>query len=371
MSSSQLEPAVARYLDRAKDAPRITILASKFDDLASGASGQPRKPVQLDPALLGHDTEALAFATARRERAGTFNAHFAASLPYLLEEQCRFGAALWRYGVEMERLYGRPANVYTLGDAAGVTARALTQVANGSIRTLTCSPTKENRDQFFARGAPEGAAFFLGPFFEVTPEALLEAGIIGFDQKFDVVVEDTTFQMYGPERYEPIALARRNLRDDGIFVLLEKIRHEDPQEYLRRECQKDEDFKARYFDVSQISEKQSTILDHMQKMEVSLGELTDALKRHFSAAVITWNSGNFYMIAASSNVANLIGFVHGMLPPAIPTEFCYETLPKTLFGIESGDVEFRKPELSSVLPSTTSLVSTRTEGLDPLGFDEP
>ncbi|HKH39566.1 MAG TPA: hypothetical protein VKA82_20610, partial [Rubrobacter sp.] len=47
-------------------------------------------------------------------------------------------------------------------------------------------------------------------------------------------------------------------------------------------------------------------------------------------------------IAASSNVANLIGFVHGMLPPAIPTEFCYETLPKTLFGIESGDVEFRK-----------------------------
>jgi hypothetical protein len=80
----------------------------------------------------------------------------------------------------------------------------------------------------------------------------------------------------------------------------------------------------------------------MQKMEVSLGELTDALKRHFSAAVITWNSGNFYIIAASSNVANLIGFVHGMLPPAIPTEFCYETLPKTLFGIESGNVEFRK-----------------------------
>src|SRR5215203_1133487 len=52
-------------------------------------------------------------------------------------------------------------------------------------------------------------------------------------------------------------------------------------------------------------------------------------------------------------------------------KFCYETLPKTLFGIESGNLEFRKPELSSVLPSTTSLVSTRTEGLDPLGFDEP
>ena len=346
MSSSQLEPAVARYLDRAKDAPRLTILASKFADLASGTSGQPRNPVQLDPALLGYDVEALAFAMAHRQPAGIFNAHGVASVPYLLEEQCRFGAALWRYGVEIEHLHGRSANVYTLGDAAGVTARALTQVAKGSIHTLTCSPTKENRDQFFARGAPEGAAFFLGPFFEVTPEALVEAGIVGFDQRFDVVVEDTTFHMYGPERYEPIALARRNLRDEGIFVLLEKIRHEDTQEYLRRERQKDEDFKARYFDINQISEKRSTILDHMQKMEASLRELTDALQRHFSAAIITWNSGNFYMLAASNNVANLISFVHSMLPPAIPREFCYEALPKTLFGIENGNVEFRKPEPS-------------------------
>src|SRR6266566_4040645 len=286
MSSSQLEPAVARYLDRARNAPRLTVLASKFAAIASGASGQPHKPVQLDPALLGYDAEALAFATIRGERVSTFNAHYVASVPYVLEEQCRFGAALWRYGVELERLYGRPANVYTLGAAAGVTARALTQVANGSIHTLTCSPTKENRDQFFARGAPEGAAFFLGPFFEVTPTALLEAGIIGFDQKFDVILEDTTFQMYGPERYEPIVLVRRNLRDEGIFVVLEKIRHEDHQEYLRREHQKDDEFKARYFDNNQISEKRSTILEHMQKMEASIEELTHDLHHHFSAAVI-------------------------------------------------------------------------------------
>ncbi|HUN09100.1 MAG TPA: hypothetical protein PLQ56_21025 [Aggregatilineales bacterium] len=345
MSFGQMEPSVARYLDRAKEAPRLTILAPRFGALASGVSGQPLKPVQLDPALLKHDAEALAFAAAHRERAGIFNAHFLASIPYILEEQCRFGAALWRYGVELARLYGRPANVYTLGDAAGVTARALTQVANGAIRTLTCSPTKENRDQFFACGAPEGAAFFLGPFFEVTPTTLLEAGIIGFEQKFDVLVEDTTFQMYGPERYEPIALARRNLRDDGIFVLLEKIRHEEHQEYLRRERQKDEDFKSRYFDLTQIVEKRSMILDTMQKMEASLGELTDALQRHFSAALITWNSGNFYTFAASNNLGNLTSFVHNMLPSAIPKEFCYETLPKTLFGIEGGNVEFRKSEV--------------------------
>jgi len=346
MSTSRLEPAVARYLDRVRNAPRLTTLAPKFADIASGATGQPRKRVQLDPVLLGHDAEALAFAAAHRERVSPFNAHYVASVPYSLEEQCRFGAALWRYGLELEQLYGRSASVYTLGDAAGVTARALTHVANGSIRTLTCSPTKENREQFFARGTPQGAFFFLGPFFNVTPTTLIETGITGFEQKFDVVVEDTTFQMYDPERYEPIALARRNLRDDGIFVVIEKIRHEDPQEYLYRERQKDDEFKARYFDTSQISEKRSTILGHMQTMEASLGELTHALHQHFAAAAITWNSGNFYTIVASNTVANLISFVRALLPPAIPGAFCYETLPKVLFGIESGTLVFRRPEVS-------------------------
>ena len=169
MSSNQLEPEVARYLERAKDAPRITTLLPRFAGLAFGSSGQPHTRVQVDPTLLGYDAEALAFASAHRDRAGTFNAHFVASIPYILEEQCRFGAALWRYGVALERRYGRPANVYTLGDAAGVTARALTQVAHGSIHTLTCSPTKENQGEFFARDAPEGAAFFLGPFFDSLP----------------------------------------------------------------------------------------------------------------------------------------------------------------------------------------------------------
>src|SRR5579859_188810 len=107
MSASQLEPTVARYLDQARTAPRLTTLSSRFSDLVSGASGQPRTPVRLDPALLGYDADALAFAAAHRQRAGTFNAHFIASVPYILEEQCRFGAALWRSGVELARLHGR------------------------------------------------------------------------------------------------------------------------------------------------------------------------------------------------------------------------------------------------------------------------
>ena len=79
-TNDQLEPVVAQYLTRAKTAPRLTNLSSRFADLASGASGRPRNPVQLDPALLGYDAEALAFAQAHKERAGTFNAHGVASV---------------------------------------------------------------------------------------------------------------------------------------------------------------------------------------------------------------------------------------------------------------------------------------------------
>jgi SAM-dependent methyltransferase len=340
------EPSVRSYLERARRAPRLTSLAPRFAELASGSSGQPHSRVQVDLALLGDDADARAFASSHRASAGTFNAHFIGSVPFVLEEQCRFGAALWRYGTRLQRTRGRPANVYTLGDAAGVTARALTRLANGAVQTLTCSPTSQNQVEFFARGAPDGAAFFLGPFFEVTPSSLRESGIFGFEDQFDVLVEDTTFQMYGRERYEPIALAARNLREDGVFVLIEKVRHHEEEEYARRERQKDYAFKTRYFSEVQIAEKRSTILGQMQQMEASLEEITSALTRLFTAAVITWNSGNFYTIAASRDLDHLATIVGDMIPPAIPQEYCYEALPRQLFGPHRLEFHFRDAEPS-------------------------
>ena len=344
MTLVELEPSVARYLDRASQAPRLTSLAPEFALIASGAAGRPQVRVELNPDFLGSDAEALAFAKIHGQRAGVFNEHYIASVPYVLEEQCRFGVALWRYGFDIVRRCGRRAYVYTLGDAAGVTARTLAQVGEGAIRTLTCSPTLENHDQFFALGAPPDADFFLGPFFDVTPEAIQARSVVSFEGGFDVLVEDTTFQMYGPERYEPIVLACRNLRDDGIFVLIEKLRHVDIKEYLRRENQKDSDFKARYFNEAQIEQKRSAILQHMSQMEASLDEITSALKRRFAAAVVTWNSGNFYTIAASVSTSNLKRFIHGLLPPALPAQFCYERLPMALFGIHDDSITFRQTE---------------------------
>jgi hypothetical protein len=336
-------PEIEAYAQRARRGPRLTYLFDEFRSLASGEVGQPKRHVLADPLLLANDLYALRFMESHTRHAATFNAHFLASIPYIFEEQCRFGAALWRYGSSLAQRRHRPSSIYTLGDAAGVTARALAQVSKGSIRTLTCSPNRENQEEFFTKGTPPDAYFFLGPFFDLTPEVLSNGHLAVFAGGFDVIVEDTTFQMYGPERYEPIALARRNLREDGIFVLIEKLSCDDASEYRRRERQKDDEFKTHYFDAAQIAAKRSTILRHMQEQEVSLSELTSVLRRHFSAAVVTWNSGNFYTIAASNNHSGLADLVNAMIEPAIPDEFCYETLPRLLFGSLSDGITFRKP----------------------------
>jgi hypothetical protein len=343
--SSPLD-AAEQFLQRAPNAPRLVSLRDEFRALASGASGQPKLHVIPDPSLLQNDGQALVFLKALQQHAGTFHAHFTCSIPGVFEEQARLGAAIWRHCSGLSNRVGRNSNVYTLGDAAGVTARALSYVSNGAIETLTCSPTSENGDEFFARGAPPGAYFFLGPYYQVTPTSLRDRGLKTFADGFDVIVEDTTFQMYGPERYEQIALACRNLRDEGIFIMLEKLSNEDHDEYRRREEQKDRQFKSRYFGAAQIQAKRAAILERMELQQVCLHDLTIALKKLFAAAIVTWNSGNFYTVAASNSVTNLIDLVGNMLEPAIPAEFSYEMLPRKLFGVNVNPLSFRQPIVS-------------------------
>ena len=147
--------------------------------------------------------------------------------------------------------------------------------------------------------------------------------------------------MYGPERLEPIYLATRNLREDGILVLVEKIMQADHDEYARREYQKDWEFKARYFEHQQIEDKRKTIVNKMETQEVTLDQLTEVLKVFFKSAIVSWNTGNFYTVMASNSSENLANLLNQMIEPAIPPEFCYLPLPHPLFGDTSTDFQFR------------------------------
>lgn len=326
------EADITAYIAKARNAPRITSMLGSFSDLVTGRKGRPDYPITLDETLLGHDMAALRFADIRARHAGVFNQHFVTSLPYVLEEQCRFGAAVLDYAEWLHEQERRPLDYYGLGDASGVMGRALAEAGAGKIRSLTCSPNIENEDVFYTGRTSAQANFFLGPFFEVTPQSLVERGMSHLSAGFDIIFEDTSFQMYSRERRIPIALAARNLRSDGIFVMLEKFAQFEEQEFIRRERQKDDQFKVRFYSEEDINEKRLSILNRMDSQLVTLEEYENELSGLFSHAVAVWNSGNFYAVAASNTVERLTKFVSQLTRPAIPDAFRYLELPKVILG---------------------------------------
>lgn len=338
---NQSNNAIKAYIEVAKQSPRLNKMLNDFSDIVSGDSGVPNKPVTLNTTLLESDKYSLAFSEYRNQFAGQFNQHFVASLPYVMEEQCRFGAALQLY---LQRHHTEPAlKVYTLGDASGVMARALTASSQGRIQTLTCSPNKENEIEFH-NNPVTNAWFYQGPFFDVNLKTIQQKGIDTFATGFDLIIEDTTFQMYSANRTEPIKLMKKNLKKDGIIVLIEKIKNSNIAEFAKREQQKDNDFKRQFFSQNSIDSKKQTIVNEMNEMLVSIEELSRSIEQNFTYAVITWNSGNFYTVIASDNRENLSAFTNCMLRPAILDKYQYLTLPKQILGPAIQNLNFRDAE---------------------------
>nr|WP_245421413.1 hypothetical protein [Rhizobium sp. L9] len=140
--------------------------------------------------------------------------------------------------------------------------------------------------------------------------------------------------MYSPNRPEQIEFVSQHLKNDGLFLFVEKFKNPDIDEYLRRELQKDHGFKARFFGSTDIMAKKAAVLTAMNRNEVTLTEMSDAVKRRFQHCFVTWNSGNFCTLVASNSQSNVERFMSGLIKPAIPTEYVYETLPFLLFNDE-------------------------------------
>lgn len=302
--------------------PRINQLNGFFAATAGGKSGMPLRGPTVDARLLPKSELLRELIDLHASRQGFFDRHYHSSIPYRLEEECRMAYALLRYA----RHRAAPLALYSLGTAEGTMARTLSELSAGLIRSLSCSPNAENYDCFMAYGAPPHADFFLGPFHRLTKGFLgADSRLAKFAAGFDVVLEDTTFQMYSPNRAKQIEFVAQHLKEGGILLLLEKFRTEDVNDYERREYQKDFGFKARYFPADEIERKAKLVLKTMFNNEVTLAEMSRAVGACFKHCVITWNSGNFYGLAASNSEENLMLYLSHLVTPAIPHEYVYES----------------------------------------------
>jgi len=314
-----------------RNAPRLTSFASFFEQTAWGLANQPdlAQP-EPDMSLMQFDLECMTFWDTQSRLWGHFDHHYFASIPFRLEEECRLGASILSFGLKAWARRHAPATVYTLGAGAGTLARTLAKLGDGRFKTLCCSPTEGNRASFFSRRGSEDAFFFHGPFFELDDARYVsDPTLAPFRDGYHVLLEDTTFQMYGRNRKEQLAVIAPRVRPDGVLIQIQKLSHPSIEVYLERERQKDEQFKARYFSPVQVATKKKEILNTMAGFQVDLEATIDALRLYFDYSVITWNSGNFYTIVSSNSAHSLSELVGRMIGPALPNEYCYEQLPRT------------------------------------------
>lgn len=345
-------------IERWRKAPRLTSFSTFFERTASGQGGAPdlARP-EPDISLHDFDLDCAVYGDTHVRLFGNFDSHYHASIPYRLEETCRLGAAIFSFSLRAWARTACPATVYTLGAGTGCMARSVGALGDGRIKTLACSPTPANREAFLAKRGSEHAHFFLGPFFELDGDRYAnDPDLLPFRDGFDVLVEDTTFQMYDRDRAAQLAFIAPRIRHGGILVQVQKLAHEDHAIYDERERQKDELFKSRYFSTGQISEKKAEILNMMSDCQVDLQATVSALRLFFRYCVLTWNSGNFYTIVSSNSRASMLEFVSLMVKPAMPPAFCYEKLPAAVIDTES---EPLGPDLSWRIANTMASVAPK------------
>ncbi|WP_142781654.1 class I SAM-dependent methyltransferase [Agrobacterium sp. T29] len=327
-----------QFISECDRGPRLNQLAKFFSETAAGDSGIPRRKPVVDTRLLPNDVLMRQFIELHARRQGNFDQHYHSSIPYRLEEECRMAYTILRYSrSSLESL-----SLYSLGTAEGTMARTLSELSGGKIQSLSCSPNEENHKCFMAFGDPPHASFFLGPFHRLSKEYLrADAKLARFSGGFDFIFEDTTFQMYSANREMQIEFIAQHLKPDGIMLFLEKFRSADENDYVAREAQKDFGFKTHYFGTDEIVRKKDAVLNTMHDCEVTLQAMAAAIYNQFRHCVVTWNSGNFYELAASNSTENLQKYVSLLPEPAIPVEYVYET--STYLELASVLTQLRNP----------------------------
>lgn len=311
------------FRDTHRKAPRLTSLLPHFEKIALGEIQRPRLPVTAAVEFRDQSHELAAYCHAYERNMGPFWQHFCASIPYVLEEQCRVGSALVAFSKGNYRESSSVFRFYETSAAEGVAGRTLGEIGAGRIHTLSDSPNVGNMKAFADGSRHSHSRFHLGPFFDITPEYLraMGDGIGGYEEGFDVIYENTTFQFYATNRVEQISYLKRVLREGGLLFCLEKVTCPSREEYDQREASKDQLFKAIYFSESEVSWKKASMLADMERCQISFAELTDAVLQNFGYAALLWNSGNFYEVVGSDSEVNLKRFCNLLQKPHVPRAF--------------------------------------------------
>jgi SAM-dependent methyltransferase len=311
-------------LDRDLQKSAMLKLAGHFHSLATGASQVPMQSLGSHLRAEIQDPKVLDYHDRLIEGAGSLFSHFLASVPYILEELSRIGVALTRLAEADIRETGQTFSLFEVDAFDGSNGRAVAGHSNGLIRSFTSSPNRANQVAFDRYADPALSRFYPQSVFKVTPDLLQQPEYRPFSQGFDFIYEMAAFQFYSRDRDRQIAHIQQFLKPGGLVFFLEKLNHPDPEEYLRRERVKDEQFKTRYFSEEEIHWKRHQMLEQMQNGQVTFEELAGALCARFKCVHLLWNSSNFCEFVASDDPQQIERLVRLLGPVVQPADFCFE-----------------------------------------------
>jgi len=309
------------FIKSTLNSPRVTSLLSSFEAIQSGREQVPHTYPQIEQGYLDTHPDFETHNAIFSRNIGTFYKHYLSSVPYLRENMMRVDIALKNFA---ELKHGEPLAFWAASSGEGTRERALAEFTNGQIMTLHDSPNLSSKREF-ERLLTHGNSFFHhGCWVDINPTFLQNNPYSSvFENGFDIIWENNTFQMYGKNRDEQIAYIAESLKPNGLVLLLEKLIAPNIEDTVRMENMKTE-FKSAYFDEESIRLKEQGILKTMHNQLVTLEELTASLQKTFRNAVLIWNAGNFYEIAASNSQETLHQFVDSLPEPYVPNNYRLE-----------------------------------------------
>lgn len=322
--NKSLQPIDETRLERDLQQSAMFKLSGHFHSLATGASQVPLQPLDSHLRSEIQDPKVLDYHDRLIAGAGPLFSHFLASVPYILEELARVGVALTRLAQANSSDTDQTFSLFEVDAFDGSNGRALTGHSHGLIRTFTSSPNLANQITFERHADPALSLFFPQSVFKVTPALLQTPEFYQFSEGFDFIYEMAAFQFYSCDRARQISHIKQFLKPGGLVFFLEKLNHPNPDEYLRREQIKDEDFKTRYFSEEDICWKRQQMLEQMQNGQVTLEELVSALSARFKIVHLIWSSSNFCEFVASDDPKQVAQFLDLIGRVVQPPKFCFE-----------------------------------------------
>ena len=305
--------------------PRLNELLDHFERISNGSEQVPKKLPKINKKYLQSCPDFFRHEQIFRKNIGVFFKHGISSIPYLSEELLRVDKAIYDFAMYKGATKENPLTYWETSSADGTRARTLSEYANGIIITLTDSPNFGNKVEF-ENSPPHPYSFFhYGPFIDICPKYLTSQNLHkSFKSGFDVIWENTTFQMYGNNRLEQIEYVSQSLKPDGLLILFEKMNSENNNDYTLMENVKDE-FKKCYFDTKQIQKKKENILNTMEKGQVTIKQIINTASKFYKYGSLIWNSANFYEIVVSNSKENIECFLRFLPKAFVPKKFRLES----------------------------------------------